>query len=155
MSKLTERYGAGPLHMLAALAMTAICGYGAIRILGSPDPLGVFIWLAGAVLLHDAIAFPLYTVFARIAFGRACESPKPETVAAATHLRVAIFLSGLLFIVWFPEILTLQGDRYTSASGVSSSVFLERWLLLSAGIFVISGLSYALRVRGGRMRTAA
>lgn len=150
---LQERYGAGPLHLMAALAMTAIVGYGIIRIFGSPDPIGVLIWLGAAVLLHDALAFPLYTVLSRIAFGRASASDNPKVVAGMNHLKAAIFFSAILFLVFFPSILQ-KSERFAGNSGLSQSGFLERWLLLSAGIFIASALIYALRVRAGRLRSA-
>lgn len=151
MKRLRESYGAGPLHVIAALAMTAICSYGLVRIAGTPNALGIFVWLGAAVILHDAIAFPLYSVLSRIAFGRAGASENRQVVAAVNHLRVPLFLSGILFIVWFPGILGLNSDRYEGNSGLSSDGFLERWLLLSAAIFVCSGVVYALRMRGGRL----
>lgn len=144
---MRDRYGAGPLHLLAVLASLAISGYAGVRIFGSPEPLSVLIWIAGAVIAHDLLAFPLYSLLGRIAFGRAGESQSPRVVAAVNHIRVPLFFSGILLVVWFPLIFGLS-DRYEGNSGLMQSGYLTRWLALSAALFVASGLLYAIRLRG-------
>lgn len=63
--------------VLGALGLGAIL-YGAIRILQSPaavNPLDLFLWLLGALILHDGILAPIVTIFgflmARLVPGRA------------------------------------------------------------------------------------
>lgn len=143
---MRERYGGGPLHMLAALAMAAIAGYAIVRIFGGKDPVGLLIWFVGAILLHDVVAFPLYSAFSRIAFGRAGESRDPRVLAGVNHVRIPLFFSAIMLLVWFPLIFGLS-DRYEGVSGLSQSGFMERWLLLSAAAFIVSGLIYAIRLR--------
>lgn len=53
-------------------------------------------------------------------------------------------VSGLLFLLFFPAILQRNGG-YAGASGLQSDVYLERWLALTAALFVLSGLLYAIR----------
>ena len=62
----------------------------------------------------------------------------------AVHLWVPACLSGLLLVGFFPLILRLQPGRYRAATGHSPGPYLVRWLLLTAGMFLVSGLVYGL-----------
>jgi hypothetical protein len=100
-------------------------------------------WLAGAIVAHDLVLFPIYTalglVVARVVAG-----------AALNHLRVPILLCALALLVWFPLILRKRPAGYMRATGMSADVYLERWLLLSAALLVGSAVILALRRRGLR-----
>jgi hypothetical protein len=52
-----------------------------------------------------------------------------------------------LFVVWFPLILGLSSEVYELKSGRSTDPFLGRWLLITAGLFLASGLAYAVSLR--------
>ena len=137
-------YGAGPEHLLAAIASFAVAGWALARVLGLlSDPVRLVAWLAGAIVAHDLVLFPLYTalglVVARVA-----------PVPALNHLRVPILLCALALLVWFPLILRKSPAGYMRASGMSADVYLERWLLLSAALLVGSAVILALRRRGLR-----
>ncbi len=137
--RLRPVYGAGPLHLLSHVAALALAAYAFTRIFAGGQPWNVVLWFAGAVLLHDAIAFPLYTALNRLALGRARRS--------VNHVRVPALLSGLAFIVYFPLILGLGGGRYERATSLSQDVYLGRWLLLCGAMFAVSALLYAVRAR--------
>ena len=137
--RLTRAYGAGPLHLLSHVAALALAAYAFTRIFAGGQPWNVVLWFAGAVLLHDAIAFPLYTSLNRLALGRAGRS--------VNHVRVPALLSGLAFIVYFPLILGLGDGRYERATTLSQDVYLGRWLLLCGAMFAVSALLYAVRAR--------
>jgi hypothetical protein len=142
------RYGAGPLHLLAAAASFAIATYAFLEIAERPSPVGFALWFAGAIVAHDLIAFPLYSLLGLVAGrGRTGDAGDP---AAVNYIRVPALLSGFAFLVWFPLILELDPETYEAASGRSTEPFLERWLLLTAGLFAVSGLVYAVRVRRRR-----
>lgn len=143
MGALRSRYGEGPLHLLAAVASFAIVAYAFVEIVGRPAPLSFVIWFGGAIIAHDLIAFPLYSLFGLLA-GRAAGE---RTGAAVNYVRVPALLSAFAFIVWFPFILGLSSESYEAASGLSTDPFLERWLLLTAVLFIGSGLAYALALR--------
>ena len=132
-------YGAGPLHLLSHVAALAVAAYALSRVFAGAQPWNVVLWLAGAVLLHDAIAFPLYTVLNRLALGRAGR--------AVNHVRVPALLSALAFLVFFPLILGLGNGRYERATTLSPDVYLGRWLLLCGAMFAASALLYAVRAR--------
>lgn len=145
--RLWRGYGAGPLHLLSHVAALALAGYAFTRIFAGGQPWNVVLWFGGAVLLHDAIAFPLYTALDRLALGRAGRS--------INHVRVPALLSGLAFIVFFPLILGLGDGRYERATTLSQDVYLGRWLLLCAAMFTGSALLYALGARRRGVRTGA
>jgi hypothetical protein len=143
VAALRSRYGEGPLHLLAVIASFAIVAYAFLEIVERPGALSFAIWFGGAVIAHDLIAFPLYSLFGLVA-GRA---EGKRTAAAVNYLRVPALLSGFAFIVWFPLILGLPGDGYEAASGLSADPFLGRWLLLTAALFAGSGVLYAVNLR--------
>jgi hypothetical protein len=135
---LRRAYGAGPLHLLSTLAALAVAGYALTRILAGAQAGNVVLWLAGAVVVHDALAFWLYTALDRLAAGRV---PR----AAVNYVRVPAMLSGLAFVVFFPLILGL--GRFERATTLTDDVYLGRWLALSGVAFVASALLYAVRAR--------
>lgn len=145
-------YGAGPLHQLVLVGCFALAGYAGVRLVDS-RPLGVAVWFAGAVIGHDLVLFPLYTVADRSAQAvlRHRRAPLPPGPWLG-HLWVPVLLSGLLLLVWFPLTLQLSGF-YTAVTDLPSDVYLGRWLLITGALFVGSALVLALRLRGrGRRR---
>ena len=72
-------------------------------------------------------------------------------LAALNHVRIPAALSLLLLVVYLPLILRLDPDRYTDTTGLSPDLYLGRWLLISAALFLISGIVYAIRLRRGAM----
>lgn len=141
-------YGAGPFHLLTGLAGLALAGWGlaqALDVLASPA--NFLLWLGGAVIAHDLILFPLYSLLDRVASGAAAPERGRLRTAALNHVRVPTLLSGLAFLVWFPLILGLDPEVFERASGTSNDVYLERWLLLSGALFAGSALVLAMRAR--------
>jgi hypothetical protein len=159
MAGFAKTYGASPLHLLSVLASFAVAGYAALRIRELGAPGNVAFWFVGAIIAHDLVLMPLYslvqTVAARLARARAkparAGAPPPPGVLLLNHVRVPTMISGLLFLLFFPSILG-RNEGYVDASGLDTDVYLGRWLALTAGLFVLSGLLYA--VRRGRSRAA-
>ena len=142
--KLRRLYGAGPAHLLAAVASFAVAAWALSRVLGLlSDPVRFLAWLAGAIVAHDLVLFPVYTALGLVT-ARVVAGP------ALNHLRVPILLCALSLLVWFPLILHRNPAGYMRASGMSADVYLERWLLLSAALLVGSAVILALRRRGLR-----
>ncbi|MGH2951503.1 MAG: hypothetical protein ACRDKX_05610 [Solirubrobacterales bacterium] len=141
-----SRYGAGLLHLLAAIASFAIATYAFLEIAERPSPVGFALWFAGAIVAHDLIAFPLYSLLGLLA-GRARAKNAGEPRSAVNYVRVPALLAGFAFVIWFPLILGADSEAYEAASGRSTDPFLERWLLLTAALFAGSGIVYALRSR--------
>ena len=146
-------YGAGPLHLLAVVASLAIAGYALLEIADRPAPLSFAIWFGGAIVAHDLVAFPLYSLLNLIA-GKPLLAAGERGLRALNHLRVPALLSAFAFVVWFPLILGLGGELYELKSGQTTDAYVGRWLLLTAALFTGSALIFALRLRLARRRTA-
>ncbi|PCG86963.1 hypothetical protein CIB93_05315 [Streptomyces sp. WZ.A104] len=150
-----ERYGASPLHLLLVLGSFALTGYAGIRLLSGQEPWMVVLWFAGAALLHDLVLLPLYTFTdraAQIVLGGLHRPPGPPAGASSApgrswvnHVRVPVFLSGLLFLTYFPLILQ-RGNRFTAYTTLPDDVFLGRWLLITAVLFALSALTLLIRL---------
>lgn len=156
MGRFRAAYGAAPLHLLAAIASFAIAGYAFFRIVGSPSALGTLVWFAGAIVAHDLLAFPLYSGLNLIAtrgLGGG-EASAQRAVPVLNHVRIPAFLAGLALLLFFPEILGLDSHNYERDTGLGTGVFLERWLGLTAALFLGSALIYAVRLRRAGRRSA-
>lgn len=93
------------------------------------------LWLAGAIVAHDVIAFWSYTALDRVARGR--------RVRGVNHVRVPAVLSGTALIVYFPLIVGL--GRYEHATTLSHEVYLGRWPALTGALFAGSAIIFAVR----------
>ena len=141
MSRLRALYGTSPLHLVAVVASLAVAGYAAAKIVeGTSNWPKVALWFVAALLLHDFVLFPLYTLLDRIAGGR---RPGP----GVNFVRVPALLSALLLAVSLPLVCSIAPDTYAGATGLRPEPYLERWLAVTAVLFVGSGLLYALRAR--------
>lgn len=149
--KFRYEYGAQPLNFLATAASLFVCAYAILRITEIPGGAKVLIWLAIAAVLHDLVALPLYSVFLRVADGTATSAIKsrPAALLALNHVRVPVAISALMLVVFFPLILRIDPESYLATTGLTLDSYLGRWLLISAALFVISGIVYAIRLRRG------
>lgn len=138
-------YGEGPLHLLLLAASFALAGYAGVRLLAG-DTWGVIVWFVGAALVHDLVLVPLCAGADRLL--RLPAGRRPDLV---NFVRVPVFLSGLLLLVWFP-LITRQAERYEPASGLSPDVFLGNWLLITAVLFSVSAVWLVLRTLRPRRR---
>jgi len=162
-------YGAGPLHLLALLASFAIAGAAVVGWFQRPfDVSAVLVWFVAAILAHDLVLLPLYSLLDRIAFARAegrhpaapaapaapspRRAPPASPVSAVPYLRVPTILSGLLLLVFFPLIFQLGSGTFSAASGHDPSGYLARWLAATGVLFAASAFAYALAVRRARGR---
>jgi hypothetical protein len=62
---------------------------------------------------------------------------------------VPALLSGLLALVFAPEILNLDG-HYHSLTGLGEGIYLGRWLAATGLMFALSGVTYAYALRRAR-----
>jgi hypothetical protein len=145
-SRFKESYGAGPLHLIAVCATLAICGYAIVEIGGRSEALDVALWFAAAVLVHDLLAFPLYSLLGAVA-GRAAAATGEAGRSALNYVRVPAVLSAFALIVWFPLILGFGSEGLERRTGMPTADYLGRWFALSAVLFLGSGLIYAVRAR--------
>ena len=146
MRRITRWYGANPLHLLTLLACFALAGYAAFQMVPS-RPVGVAVWFAGAVVGHDIVLMPLYSIADRSVLAAVRHrAPRMPAVPWINYLRVPVGLSGLLFLVWFPLILRLN-TRYQASTNLSPAPFLWHWLAVTGALFLLSAAAYAVRLR--------
>jgi hypothetical protein len=154
--RFRARYGAGPLHLIALAASFAIAGW---AVLGwfqrSRDVVGVLIWFTAAIVLHDLVAMPVYSLLDRVALGSLRERRDRReagwAVSPIPYLRIPALLGALLFAVFSPWILGFGAGTERYASGIAEGGYLTRWLLATGAIFALSGAAYALAAaRAGR-----
>jgi hypothetical protein len=151
-ARVRRGYGADPLHLLALLACFALAGYVAVHLVHEPTLIRMLIWFAGAVVGHDLVLFPLYALGDR-SLRAALHTlwPRgpatPSLVPPLNYLRVPALGTGLLFLMFFPGIIRQGQQTYLAATGQNQQPYLARWLLLTAAMFAVSAVSYALRLR--------
>ena len=149
MRRLTRWYGANPLHLLVLLACFAIAGYAATQLVKS-RPESIAIWFIGAVIGHDLVLMPLYSIAdGSVLAAIRHRAPKLPAVPWINYLRVPAGLSALLFLVWFPLILRLK-TLYQESTTLSPDPFLWHWLAVTGTLFLLSAIAFALRLRVAR-----
>jgi hypothetical protein len=149
MRRFLHWYGAGPLHLLTMIGCLALAGFAAAELLPS-NFVGVPVWLVGAVIGHDLILLPLYTLADQSAMAvfrhRKPTVPTVSAVPWINYLRVPVALSGLLLLIWFPLILRLP-RRFPATTTLPLGPFLWHWLAVTGALFLLSAAALALRLR--------
>ncbi|AUG75351.1 hypothetical protein CFP65_0384 [Kitasatospora sp. MMS16-BH015] len=151
MRRFRRWYGSSPLHLLALAGCFALAWYAGSRLLDQ-EALRVALWFAGAAVVHDLLLFPLYSAVDRGAQAvlPATTTDAPSRPAYINYLRFPAFGSAVLFLVWLPLILGLV-DGFAATTGLDESVFLPRWLLVTAILFALSALVLGIRLLRDRL----
>jgi hypothetical protein len=145
-------YGAGPLHLLTLLGCFALAGFAVVELLPN-NFIGIPVWLVGAVIAHDLILMPLYTLADRSVM--AVFRHRPPSLPAGpwiNYLRVPAALSGLLLLIWFPLILRLP-TRFPDTTTLPLGPYLWHWVAVTGALFLLSAAALALRLRTSRRGT--
>jgi uncharacterized membrane protein HdeD (DUF308 family) len=155
--RVTSFYGAHPLHLLALLGCFALAGYAAVQTATDRQWPLMLVWFLAAVVGHDLVLFPIYALADR-SLTTALHAFRPTRntatpVRAVNYLRVPALGAALLFVMFFPGIIEQGQDTYLAATGQTQQPYLARWLLLTAVLFAISGLAYAVRLGRDHHRT--
>jgi hypothetical protein len=88
-----------PRCLLALLGCFALAGYAAVQLVPS-RPLAVAVWFLGAVVGHDLLLMPLYSLTDRSALAAIRHrAPRPPAVPWINYLRVPAGLFGLLLLI--------------------------------------------------------
>jgi hypothetical protein len=149
MRRFLRWYGASPLHLLTMLGSLALAGYAAAALLPG-NPVGILAWLIGAVIGHDLLLLPLYTLADRSAMAVVRHRlPRLPAVEWINYLRVPATLSGILLLIWFPLIFRLPG-RFTATTTLSLDPYLWHWLAVTGALFLLSAVTLAVRLRMAR-----
>jgi len=161
--RIRHWYGANPLHLLALLAAFALAGYAVRAVIATGQFRGFAIWFAVAIIGHDLLLFPLYSLAdlsvqrllprwaSRKARGAALPHPSPGP-PLINYVRVPVAFSLLLLLTFFPLILGLSEPEYHRASGLTTQPYLWRWLAVTGVLFAASAVIYALRWRRASAR---
>jgi hypothetical protein len=112
------------------------------------DLLGVLIWFAAAIVLHDLLVLPLYTVLHHVTVRRLPGQ-------AAAYVRVPAIISALLLVVLFPTISGFGAHRFHGITGLHAADYFGRWLLTTAVLFALSGAVWTYRGWRGRFRAGS
>lgn len=155
MSSVFRRvYGSHPLHLLTLVAGFALFGYVLVTV--TPAALwnqrtwwqSIAVWSAVAIIAHDLLLFPLYALADRILLGR---RPSPRRIGVVNYFRVPALASGLTLLVFLPGIVEQGAATMLAATGQTQEPFLGRWLLLTAAMFGISAVVYAVKLATTRL----
>ncbi len=146
-------YGTSPLHLLAHLAAFAIVAFALAQIIAGGTVINFAVWFVGAVLLHDLVFVPIYSLLDRVARHGAQRAVTvaplvPRSVPVINHVRAPALISGVLLLVYFPLIFKVADHTYFAATGHHVAGYLRTWLLITAVLFLGSALVYAVRLRG-------
>ncbi len=140
-------YGASPVHLLAHLAAFALVAWVLAQAFDLRGATRVLVWLLAAAILHDFLLLPVYSLLDRVARRALPRGP------AVNHLRFPAGISLLLLLVFFPVISARGEPAYESVSGLTYDGYAERWLLVSLGLFLLSGALYLVRGRRATSRS--
>ena len=147
MSAFRRRYGAPPWHLLVLLACFAVSGYAVSLLLDElPVLLRIAIWFVGAALVWDLLLGPALALVDRLLRPLLRVGPVP----VLNYVRVPALVSALLLLVWAPLVLQRSEGTYGTKAGLSSDPYLERWLAVTAALFLLSALGYGVAVLRAR-----
>jgi membrane protein implicated in regulation of membrane protease activity len=161
--RIRHWYGANPLHLLALLAAFALAGYAVRAVIAAGQFRGFAIWFAVAIVGHDLLLFPLYSLAdqsvqrllpwtTRRKRGRPRPSDQVPGPPLINYVRIPVAFSLLLLLVFFPLILGLSEPEYHRASGLTTQPYLWRWLAVTGVLFAASAVVYALAWRRSAAR---
>jgi hypothetical protein len=144
---MRARYGASPIHLLAHLILLPIVGWALLSVLDFRAASNVVLWFVAAVILHDLILLPAYSALDRLA-----QKTTPRTVV--NYVRVPAGLSLLMLLVFWSTIRGKGDGNFHYTSGLNYEGYFGRWLLVTAGLFAISGATFLVRRVGFPRRSA-
>lgn len=144
ISAFRRRYGATPLHLVGHLVALAITVY-AFTFMLDPTfthPVNLLVYFVGGALVHDLVFLPIYTVLDAIVRSRDHHRLRVRSI---NHLRVPAIMSAVMFVVYWPQIIGHGSENYVADAGHAPPDFAVRWLLITVGLFAVSGAAYAAR----------
>jgi Na+/melibiose symporter-like transporter len=134
------RYGASPLHVVLHLALFAAFAWVALQVADAREAQNIVLWFVAAIVLHDLALLPFYSAIDRVG-RRAVRGPQ------VNYVRIPAALSAVLLLLFFPPILGRNEDSFARVAGVEPTGYLERWLLVTAGLFAAAAVLYVVRSR--------
>ncbi|MCV7217514.1 hypothetical protein H7J51_19750 [Mycobacterium crocinum] len=156
-------YGSHPLHLLTLIGGFALFGY-VVATLG-PAQLwnpqtwwqSIAVWFAASIIAHDLVLFPVYALVDRILVvatpRRRTDAERPR-VPALNYIRIPLIGAALTLVIFLPGIIEQGAPTFHAATGLTQEPYLGRWLLLTAILFGVSALAYALALIRSSIRSA-
>ncbi|MFR9730616.1 hypothetical protein ACL03H_15450 [Saccharopolyspora sp. MS10] len=148
MRRSARLLGTDPFRFLVLLGSFALAWYVFLRVRDQPELPALLLWFFGAVVAHDAVLLPLYSLGDRALTGIF----RHRSPAAVNHVRLPALGSGLLFLMFFPGILGLGAADHAAATGQDQQPYLGNWLLVTAVLFGLSVGWWVVRVLLSRAR---
>jgi hypothetical protein len=157
LNRFRTVYGSNPLHLLTLVAGFALFGYVVATI--KPTTLwntntwwqSILVWFAAAIIAHDLVLFPVYSLIDRILVtGNRLRPRAKGSVSALNYFRIPAMGAGLTLLVFLPGIIEQGAPAYTAATGQTQEPFLGRWLMLTAVMFAVSAVLYGVRLAVAR-----
>ena len=160
-------YGERLLHLIIVLAawrwLSTRCRCSGVRNLFNPKVWwqSIVVWFAVAVIGHDFVLFPLYTLADRLLpRQRGPHKDRPTSpqlsgrVPLTNYVRMPTLAAGLLLMLFLPGIINQGAPTYQAATGLTQAPYLSRWLLLTATFYLVSAICYAVKTLLVQRRTA-
>ncbi|MGC4864841.1 hypothetical protein ACLQ3B_05335 [Micromonospora sp. DT53] len=162
LPRFRAAYGSSLQHLVLLIVCFTLTGWVALRIAEEATAGRMLLWFVGAAVAHDLVLFPIYASADRVLRGVLGRSgpagPDGRSPAAhhsvpgragqpspLNHIRVPVLASGLLFLVYLPGILRQGQETYLAATGQNQHPYLARWLVVTAALFLVSGVWYLVR----------
>jgi hypothetical protein len=141
---------------VAHLVGFAIVAFALDRIFSGGDVKVLLVWYLGFAIAHDLVFVPAYTGLDRLFRTIVGRLPVPTRTGppVINHVRAPAVISALLLIIYFPLISGRSDGWFFDLSGHHLAHYLRNWLLITAVLFLGSGLIYAARVVRARTRPA-
>jgi len=151
LARVKGFYGASPMHLLVLIGTFALALYAIVLTAADSSWPVILVWFVGAVIGHDLVVFPLYALADRSLAGglravRRGTGGRPPRVSPLNYVRVPALGAMLLLLLFFPGIIRQGKEAYLGATGQTQQPFLSRWLLLTAAMFILSAVAYAVRL---------
>ncbi|WP_406064271.1 hypothetical protein OG462_35865 [Streptomyces sp. NBC_01077] len=121
----------------------AMIGLGAWLVVEEPDPVGVSVWLAGAVVLHDGILAPLVLAVGLLLAGR-------RVAPERGLLRGALIVAGSVVLVTLPLLVRPGEPPNPSALPLPYG---RNLAIVLAAVAAATGALYLVRRRHGPVRS--
>jgi hypothetical protein len=148
MRAFARHYAASPLHLVLHVALFAAFAWVALKVTDARGAGNIALWFLAAIVLHDLVLLPFYSALDRVA-QRAVPGP------GVNHVRIPAALSGLLLLLFFPPIIGRNDGSFARVAGVEPGGYAERWLLVTAVLFALSAVLYAVRGRRAAVASSA
>jgi Na+/melibiose symporter-like transporter len=145
IARFRAGYGSSPLHLLGHIVAFAAFVWALSQILGGGYVVNYIAWFVGAAVLHDIVVLPIYSLIDRITRHHGHRTWGARFGAAINYIRAPTIISAVLLLVYSPEILGYSAKNYRDDTGHALPSILTNWLLITAGLFLASGLLYGLR----------